>query len=69
MKCLHAQKKQCKKNSQILHAQQFFPSLFGMHLCHHTAGILVRVLNIPIKKLHTNFKILYAWSFLLQLNK
>ena len=28
-----------KKNSQILHAQQFFLLLFAVHLCHHSLGI------------------------------
>ena len=50
-KCLHAQQP-CKKNSQILHAQQFFLLLFAVHLYHHTAWILVTVLNIPVEKLN-----------------
>ena len=25
-----------KKNSQMLHARQFFLSLFAVHLCHHS---------------------------------
>ena len=43
---------QKKKKSQILHARQFFPSLFAVHLYHYTTWILVKVLNIPVKTMN-----------------